>query len=199
MNDTTASAPGASLIPDWTGVFTTTHLVFIAVLALLVIAGMIFGARLAHRRRVARAELERHNAEVARQEVPPPLAAPPAPLMREAAPAPVSPVPATPPAPPAPHAPVITVEPTPPAASASAADGPVTQLKGLGPKVAARLGELGITTVGQLAALTDDDAAALDAQLGPFAGRMGRDRWQEQARFLAAGDIKGFEAVFGRL
>lgn len=204
MNDTTASAPGASLIPDWTGAFTTTHLVLIAVLALLVIAGMIFGARLAHRRRVARAELERHNAEVHRQNQapPPPLAPPPAPLLREAAPPPVSPVPTTPPAPAAPHAPHVTITPTPAAsaaAAATAADGPVTQLKGLGPKLAARLGELGITTVGQLAALTDDDAAALDAQLGPFSGRMGRDRWQEQARFLAAGDTKGFEAVFGRL
>ena len=91
--------------------------------------------------------------------------------------------------------PVEPVQPTGP----SPADGPVTQLKGLGPKVATRLGELGITTVGRMAALTDDEAQALDAQLGPFMGRMGRDRWQEQARFLAAGDVKGFEAVFGRL
>lgn len=81
----------------------------------------------------------------------------------------------------------------------SPADAPVTTLKGLGPKLAARLGELGISTVGQVAALSDDDAARLDAQLGPFAGRITRDRWIEQARFLAAGDRAGFEAVFGRL
>jgi predicted flap endonuclease-1-like 5' DNA nuclease len=72
-------------------------------------------------------------------------------------------------------------------------------LKGLGPKVAARLGESGITTVRHLAALDDDEAARLDAQLGSFSGRMSRDRWLEQARFLAAGDKAGFEAVFGRL
>ncbi len=81
----------------------------------------------------------------------------------------------------------------------SYADGPVTQLKGLGPKVAAQLGELGVSTVGQMAALSEGEAQAIDAQLGNFTGRMGRDRWIEQARLLAAGDKAGFEAVFGKL
>lgn len=91
-------------------------------------------------------------------------------------------------------------EPAPASAAApSPADGPVTQLKGLGPKVATRLAELGITRVGQIAALDEDGAQALDEQLGTFAGRMARDRWIEQARFLAAGDRAGFEAVFGKL
>lgn len=75
----------------------------------------------------------------------------------------------------------------------------LTDLKGLGPKVEARLVELGIVSVANLAALSDADAAALNAQLGPFAGRMERDRWREQARFLAAGDRAGFEASFGKL
>lgn len=100
-------------------------------------------------------------------------------------------------------APVSAPVSAPPSASApladSPADGPVTQLKGLGPKVSTKLAELGVTTVGQLAALDDDRAAALDDQLGPFRGRMARDRWIEQARFLAAGDRAGFEAVFGKL
>lgn len=89
-------------------------------------------------------------------------------------------------------------DPGPPPPS-SPADGPVTQLKGLGPKVAARLTEMGITTVGQIAALDADQAQELDARMGPFAGRLHRDRWIEQARFLAAGDRAGFEAVFGKL
>ncbi len=76
---------------------------------------------------------------------------------------------------------------------------PLTQLKGLGPKVAGRLAELGVTTVGQMAALSDPQAESIDAQLGAFTGRMGRDRWIEQARLLAAGDKPGFEAVFGKL
>lgn len=78
-------------------------------------------------------------------------------------------------------------------------EGPITQLKGLGPKLAQRLNELGIANVGQLAALDPAQAEALDARLGPFTGRMKRDRWIEQARFLAAGDRAGFEATFGKL
>lgn len=79
------------------------------------------------------------------------------------------------------------------------AGGSITQLKGLGPKIAGRLGELGITRVDQLAWLDDQEAADLDAQLGAFQGRMERDRWREQARFLAQGDRAGYEAQFGKL
>lgn len=92
--------------------------------------------------------------------------------------------------------------PAPAAAAAPTQAAPayrLTDLKGLGPKVAARLTELGIDTVPALAALDDDRAAALSAQLGPFAGRMERDRWREQAKLLAAGDRAGFEAAFGKL
>ena len=78
-------------------------------------------------------------------------------------------------------------------------DAPVTQIKGLGPKVAAMLAQQGITTVGQLAALDQRAAEDLDAHLGPFTGRMARDRWLEQAQLLATGDVKGFEAKFGKL
>lgn len=109
---------------------------------------------------------------------------------RIAAAAPMDASPAPPPA--EPIAPSSQSAPSP-------VDGPVTQLKGLGPKVAARLAEMGVTTVGQIAALDADQAQDLDARLGPFAGRLHRDRWVEQARFLAAGDRAGFEAVFGRL
>lgn len=78
-------------------------------------------------------------------------------------------------------------------------DQPITLLKGLGPKLTQKLAEHGITTVGDMAALGEAQAQALDAQLGAFSGRMARDRWLEQARLLAAGDRAGFEAVFGRL
>lgn len=231
MNQTT-SASGESLVPATTDIFTATHLVVIALLALVVIAGIVWGVRLARQRRVAAREVRAHNAEI-RAEVAsetgaeierkapqperrsgvdrrlPPIDddQPPAPTvtpevanakteilfgpipdasLRFASPDSTTPMAA---------APVAATEP----AGAASADGPVTQLKGLGAKLADKLAENGITTVGQLAALTDDEAAALDARLGPFTGRMARDRWQEQARFLAAGDVKGFEAVFGRL
>lgn len=193
-----SSAPGASLLPDSTDLFTAAHLAIVLLFALLVIAGMIWGARLKRGRKAALREIGEHNEEV-QQEQPAgerdrpaaePAPAPPADAANPSASAP----PPTSPAPP-------PVSPAPGNASGSeaGADGPVTQLKGLGPKLADRLRELGVTTVGQIAALTDDEAAALDARLGPFSGRMARDRWQEQARFLAAGDQAGFEAVFGRL
>ncbi|HWL46564.1 MAG TPA: hypothetical protein VNQ31_02505 [Sphingomonadaceae bacterium] len=75
----------------------------------------------------------------------------------------------------------------------------LTTLKGLGPKAAARLNELGITRFAQLAALDADGVAALDARMGNFKGRIARDRWVEQAAHLAAGDTAGFEATFGKL
>nr|WP_269141522.1 hypothetical protein [Sphingomonas sp. IC-56] len=74
-----------------------------------------------------------------------------------------------------------------------------TRMKGVGPKLAERLRALGITRFAQIAALTSSEAAALDAQLGTFQGRLQRDRWIEQAGFLAAGDTAGYEAQFGRL
>lgn len=93
-------------------------------------------------------------------------------------------------------APAIDATDAPAAATASQ---PLTILKGLGPKAAARLGELGITSVDQLAALTPDRIAEIDAEMGSFAGRITRDRWAEQAKLLAAGDVAGFEAAFGKL
>ncbi len=134
--------------------------------------------------------------------VPPPAAPPvmPAPAVPEepvAAPEPLSDEPVAAAAP-------MTASPAAEAAPAAASaehpeDQPITLLKGLGPKLTQKLAEHGITTVGDMAALSDQQAQALDAQLGPFSGRMARDRWLEQARLLAAGDRVGFEAVFGRL
>ena len=227
MNDTASAggASGASLIPSTTDAFTAAHLAIIAIFALLTIVAIIWGIRLKRQRRTAERDIAEHNAEVARTAddtpAPTPEAPPPPP---PAAPAPAPTPPVTTPAPqatdPAPAAtdpiadePIaasapLDAAPAQEAASAPAAPAPVSAdpagaplstLKGLGPKLAARLGELGISTVGQVAALSPEQAAALDAQLGPFAGRMERDRWIEQARFLAAGDTAGFERVFGRL
>lgn len=72
-------------------------------------------------------------------------------------------------------------------------------IKGLGPKIAARLGELGITRFDQIAALDADAIAALDAQLGSFAGRITRDNWVEQAGLLARDDRAAFEARYGKI
>lgn len=75
----------------------------------------------------------------------------------------------------------------------------LTRMKGVGPKVAAMLNGLGVTRYDQIAAWSDEDVARIDAQLGTFKGRVTRDQWVEQARFLAAGDTAGYEAKFGKL
>lgn len=75
----------------------------------------------------------------------------------------------------------------------------LTRVKGLGPRLAALLAERGITSTAQLAALSPDAAEKLDASLGSFAGRLARDRFVEQARFLASGDLDGFRKEFGAL
>lgn len=75
----------------------------------------------------------------------------------------------------------------------------LTRLKGLGPKVAAMLVEQGIPDIATLARLQPAGADDVASRLGTFAPRMAKDRWVEQARYLAAGDIAGFEAVFGKL
>lgn len=198
-----ASQPGPSLLPESTDLFTAANFALIAILAVLVILGLLYGARLRRRRHEAERELAEHNEEVAERIAPEPAPVAPVVVASAVAPAPPTRAPSLI-APPATKTAARVLEPEPasppaPAADQSAADGSVTQLKGLGPKVAQRLAEHGITTVGQLAALTDDEAESLDAHMGPFTGRMGRDRWLEQARFLAAGDRAGFEAVFGRL
>jgi len=274
MNETSAtSASGDSLLPDGITTLTTIHFAIIAVLALFVIAGLLWGIK-AKRSRVKASRDVIANAREAGVEPEPapeptadsPATPPPAAAARETPPAPTpapkptptpsqsqvqtAPAPvAAPVAPPAPIPAPIPVAPAPPPIADAPAPGlapaplsdepiaaasfdanpaaeavtptetpapapaptpapvpavdhaaaPVTLLKGLGPKVATRLAELGVTTVGQMAALSETEAQNIDAQLGAFTGRMGRDRWIEQSRLLAAGDKPGFEAVFGKL
>ena len=72
-------------------------------------------------------------------------------------------------------------------------------LKGVGPKFAAMLNAHGITRFAQIAHLTESEIERLDADLGPFRGRIVRDRIVEQADYLARGDTDGFEQRFGKL
>lgn len=73
----------------------------------------------------------------------------------------------------------------------------LTRIKGLGPKLAATLGELGVNRFDQIAAWSEADIDRIDSQLGRFQGRIRRDSWVDQARLLAAGDAAAFEAKFG--
>ena len=94
---------------------------------------------------------------------------------------------------------ILGVDATPELPQAMGEPDALTRIKGLGPKAAAQLNALGISRYDQLAALTPDQLAFVDRQMGPLAGRLGKDRWAEQAGHLASGDTAGFEAKFGRL
>lgn len=103
---------------------------------------------------------------------------------------------------PAKAAPVPVAQPAPaPATGAAPSEGTdnLLQLKGVGPKLAALLTDLGVTRFAQIAAWSDTDIAAIDAKLGNFKGRPVRDQWIDQAKYLANGDIAGFEAKYGKL
>ena len=78
-------------------------------------------------------------------------------------------------------------------------DDDLKRIKGVGPKLETLLNSLGVTSYSQIAAWDDDEIDRIDAQLGTFAGRIRRDDWPTQARYLAAGDMAGFEQRFGKL
>ena len=72
-------------------------------------------------------------------------------------------------------------------------------IKGVGPKFITRLEELGVTRFDQLAGMNATEIAHLDERMGPFVGRLAKDRVIEQADLLARGDIETFEERFGKL
>ena len=73
------------------------------------------------------------------------------------------------------------------------------RIKGVGPKLAEMLRARGFMRFEQLAHLTPEEVGMLDDDLGPFRGRISRDRIAEQATYLARGDTDGFEEHFGKL
>jgi len=73
----------------------------------------------------------------------------------------------------------------------------LTQIKGLGPRLAVTLNELGVTSFSQIAGWDDADIDRIDSQLDRFAGRIRRDRWVDQARLLSSGNKSAFDAEFG--
>lgn len=117
-----------------------------------------------------------------------------------------SPAPSPPPAPATTADPVPAPDPTPVPAPAPAATNvtgsetdDLTRLKGVGPKLAAQLSEMGVTSFAEIAAWSEADIDRMDAQLGRFQGRIRRDSWVEQAGYLAQGDSEGFAAKYGNL
>lgn len=139
-------------------------------------------------------------AAVPAEPAPPPVAAPPKPK-----PAAVKPA-VTPPA--APSKPVAKAE--------TKADSPVPAgrpnipaavgepdnlrlIKGVGPKLNTLLNSLGVTRFDQIAEWKEAEIVEVDKHLDTFSGRITRDAWIDQAKFLAKDDIAGFEKKYGKL
>jgi NADH-quinone oxidoreductase subunit E len=68
---------------------------------------------------------------------------------------------------------------------------------GIGPKLEAELNALGIARYSQIAALTPEDVARIDAALS-FRGRVTRDNWIAQAQALEKGGPAEHERQFGK-
>lgn len=101
------------------------------------------------------------------------------------------------------NAPSVPTSPAPapaaqpvPAAAASAEGDDLTEIKGLGPRLAAKLQAAGVSRFAEIAAWDDARAQEMDLALNGR-GRVQRDRWVEQAQLLAAGDRAGFAERFG--
>lgn len=88
--------------------------------------------------------------------------------------------------------------PSPEVPKADGADD-LTRIKGVGPKLANALRELGITSFAEIASWDEAEIDRVDAQLGRFQGRIRRDDWKTQAALLAGGDTAAYESKFGRL
>ena len=85
---------------------------------------------------------------------------------------------------------------TPHAATADGDD--LTRIKGLGPKIANLLNELGVNRFAQIAEWDDAKIEEIDAKLGRFQGRIRRDAWVDQAKLLSSQDESGFTSRFGQ-
>ena len=73
----------------------------------------------------------------------------------------------------------------------------LTRIKGVGPKLAATLESLGVTSFAQIAEWDETEIDRMDAQLGRFEGRIRKDDWTGQARLLADGKSADFNTKYG--
>ena len=81
------------------------------------------------------------------------------------------------------EAPVVLVDESPvPAGADELVGDDLEQIHGVGPKLARRLRENGVTTFAQIAAWTDADIDGFDARLPEFKGRIRKERWVASAR-----------------
>jgi len=129
-----------------------------------------------------------------------PEPAPAAAAVPETAPPP-PPKAVVPPVAPAPEAPTTAAatEGVPKIAPAVGEPDNLRLIKGVGPKLNTLLISLGVTRFDQIADWKEAEINEVDQYLGTFSGRITRDAWIDQAKFLAKDDIAGFEKKYGKL
>lgn len=94
--------------------------------------------------------------------------------------------------------------PPEPAAASPFLDAPdgepddLTRIKGVGPKLNDMLHAIGVYHFAQIAGWNADEITEVDARLEAFQGRIERDRWAEQAGYLADDDMVSFRREFGK-
>jgi predicted flap endonuclease-1-like 5' DNA nuclease len=74
----------------------------------------------------------------------------------------------------------------------------VSLIDGIGPKIAAQLDEIGITSLYQISALSNDEMAEIDTNLG-LRGRSAREEWVSQAKELISGQTPRAKIDQGRM
>ena len=94
-------------------------------------------------------------------------------------------------------APAATSDPRPTVKVSDGNGDDLTRIKGVGPKLAATLESLGVTSFAQIAEWDEAEIDRIDAQLGRFEGRIRRDDWTGQARLLADGKSADFTSKYG--
>jgi predicted flap endonuclease-1-like 5' DNA nuclease len=122
------------------------------------------------------------------------------------APVAAAPAPAVKPAAASEPAPVVTPAPAPAAvAEAAPADGPqrlsgpkggkadnLKELEGVGPALEKLLNDRGFYHFDQIAAWSEADVAAVDAEMKTFKGRITRDKWVAQAKIIVTEGLEAF-------
>lgn len=84
-----------------------------------------------------------------------------------------------------------------PGAGVAAEGDDLSRIKGLSQSQAASLHEAGYHRYGQIATLSSEQEAALEARLGLTPGTIAREDWREQARALEGGGQR--KGLFGRV
>ena len=69
---------------------------------------------------------------------------------------------------------------------AAQADDDLQQIAGIGPGLEKKLKDSGITSIQQIAELSDKDITHLEEEIIKFSGRINRDKWVEQAKKLVS-------------